>query len=306
MNPSIGEYVPKNYVRLGLYRSFWFYGFTQMISGSCRVDVRNRYVTRPSVYQKCYTVVTAIITGIIYTNTISRYIIKFKVNHNLYLLSKLMILTHFSVFVIHLFHVRFLNNDNNVNFVIKLQKIDLRMKIDQINRFTTIIRKLTNLSIMMALAGLSFLFACSLYDGTIVVITSIATGTVCESILIIDLALCCTLMAYFIIRIRFVNSIIANHLKQHDDFVLYGQFFNANSFYRKLAAKSHDFKSCDTDVYLKEIMEGFYEFQSIFRFQVNVFVLLAFGTEFIRHTSITKRHNCASISHFFCRATKCY
>lgn len=268
MNQRIREYAPKNYLNSSLYQSFSLLGLLQVMLGWCRVDTRNRYVTRPSVYQKAYSVLLAAIIGIMYASIHIDYMDEYKANRNIYRLGTGFIVSHFLVFSINLFHIRFCNNDRNINFVMSMQQIDRCMKINRDKRFSAILRKINNISALLMIGAFFVLVMCSLYEATIRGVVATVTGALGEGILISDLTLCSNLMVFFTMRIRFVNAIIANHLKQHDAFELHEQFFNKNSFINKWAEKSHDFTSCDTYKYLKEIMEGFYDLQNIFQLQV--------------------------------------
>ncbi|XP_028168451.1 uncharacterized protein LOC114358634 [Ostrinia furnacalis] len=270
MNTRVREYVPKNYISSGLYKSFASFCFLQMIMGSCRVDTRNRYVTHPSSYQKAFSILIIISTGCMYAIGQVNYITRYRDEYTLYLLGSTLLISHYTCYVINILQLRFFNNDTNVKFVIKMQEIDRLMKIDRNKRFNDILRKLNNAAILFLLFAFSLYVGSAAYgasSGTAVVLT--AASGIGESIMLADLVLCSNIIQYFIMRIRFVNSIIANHLKEHCALeTQFGNCFKSNSFMRKLAAKTHEFRSCNTDVYIKEIMKGFYQFNNLYQSQV--------------------------------------
>ncbi|XP_026326826.1 uncharacterized protein LOC113235361 [Hyposmocoma kahamanoa] len=80
----------------------------------------------------------------------------------------------------------------------------------------------------------------------------------------LEIAYGSNLIVYFYLRVRFINASIDNHIQAQPINV----YTTPNSDLKFLASQSCNFKTSDTDVYLKRIFECFLKYQDLYRFQV--------------------------------------
>ncbi|XP_060800805.1 uncharacterized protein LOC106131085 isoform X2 [Amyelois transitella] len=165
-------------------------------------------------------------------------------------------------------NIRFINNEENVNFFLKMHQIDRLMKIDT-NKFimSTVYKRNRNTVLILLIA---YLVLCTMIilDDVLFFMTSFGIMYVQMTHMIEVLNFSC-LMYYFTLRLKFVNSIILNHIKPEFVAERFPSSLNMQHMMvlRKLAADTHDFAYCDLDVYLREFLYGFYKFQELYQFQ---------------------------------------
>ncbi|XP_053600533.1 uncharacterized protein LOC128669627 isoform X2 [Plodia interpunctella] len=82
------------------------------------------------------------------------------------------------------------------------------------------------------------------------------------------------IMHYFSLRMRFLNAIILNHIK--DEFTLISFTLTNEMMIKQSAAEAHDFKYCNIDIYLKELIHCFYKFQNLYQYQILIFFMRLF------------------------------
>ncbi|XP_013185528.2 uncharacterized protein LOC106131085 isoform X1 [Amyelois transitella] len=174
-------------------------------------------------------------------------------------------------------NIRFINNEENVNFFLKMHQIDRLMKIDT-NKFimSTVYKRNRNTVLILLIA---YLVLCTMIilDDVLFFMTSFGIMYVQMTHMIEVLNFSC-LMYYFTLRLKFVNSIILNHIKPEFVAERFPSSLNMQHMMvlRKLAADTHDFAYCDLDVYLREFLYGFYKFQELYQFQVLIAFLKMF------------------------------
>lgn len=237
----------------------------QILLGSCRVHVHNRFVTAPTILQKCYTIfcVAGTITSIIQLlqNYYQRFSATDKKIAELYLIVMSGIILVFSMNIIN---ARFFNNEGNVMLINKMQEIDRLMKINKsksihlkhyrYNLFTS----LTLGTVFLTILVLS-LTTTGEFEFTEIIGLSWAIQT-----FITELCSCSSHLVFFTVRIRVINSIVTKYFEREnfDTKVLWKRCRSQN-------AEWENFASSDTDVYLKQIFNGFTIFKDQYKFLVN-------------------------------------
>ncbi|NP_001124346.1 gustatory receptor 45 [Bombyx mori] len=263
------EYLSKDILDEDFVRVFSFPFLVQMALGSCRVHLKARFITVPTLGQKLYTVMCIIICSLMYFNMTKLYLPLYY-EHSIvyYIFVTVTGLDQLSFFA-NLIHLRFLNGETNTAFYIMMQRIDRNMKIDHNNIFNktvTLANILTITLIILHYVGL-VISTIILKEYSLLSLFGLLYG---QLMLMVEMALCSNLIIFFFMRVRFVNAIIKNHVhpENQNQPPKLVRYFITNRITRYLAAQTHDFIVNDTDVYLKQIFEGFSMFIDIYRFQV--------------------------------------
>lgn len=268
--PDTAEYLSKDILEEDLLKTFAPFRIIEMFLGTCRVHGKHRFVTAPTTLQKTYTLLMlAIIYAGYYIFLIEIYGFK-DVNRKTYLLILLMIGAQLMFYTVTMIFVRFCHNEDNVKFYLKLQKIDRVMKIDSNKIINSVIFKINIISVSV----LAFIFFGLIgmvltilnVDGISVVIVIINQNTI-----ILEITHCSNLMIYFALRIRIITCVISNHLRAEGETieVKQEQTFVERNFSKILETKHYDFRKCEIDVYLKEILRGYSIYRDLYKFQVS-------------------------------------
>lgn len=267
MNSS--EYLSKDIFEDNFLKVFSTLFRIQWLLGACRVDARDRFVTAPTLYQKLYTIVLTMFSVLLTTAAVNNLVDNTNGNDNIYYLCLASMFIVESVFLCNIIHVRFFNNDANVKMYMKMQEFDKFMKIEnnvsfnglfgRINTYTAAVILFMN-TIIIVIACYAKLF---LYFGAFAIIMIVFT---------FEISFCGNLFIYFFIRIRFINAIITNHInKGFHGVKTKGKIrLPTVNFMEQLADQTHDFETCDTDIYLKRLFNCFQDFQEIYNFQVGM------------------------------------
>lgn len=264
------------------YDTFWILYKLQKFYGCCRINVKNKCVSPLTIYQKLYTMLIALITLTLYFASDSsidegEY---YKRYPNMQTLIICIMFIHAFSYLAHLIHVRFSGNEDNVDFVLSINELDRRMNIDKNKSINKTIRRHNNvLTLSLVMTTISY-SAFSFRESASVIIFLLSTLSL-EGPLLIDTGVCSSLMLYFTVRLRVVNAIISNHLnKATADSLkahsrpgdLLDNVISLNIEKKKQAPETQDFESSDTDVFFRKIVEVFFKFQRLYRFQVSVFM----------------------------------
>ncbi|XP_004927812.3 uncharacterized protein LOC100174820 [Bombyx mori] len=268
------EYLSKDILDEDFVRVFRFPFLVQMALGSCRVHLKARFITIPTLGQKLYTVMSIIICSLLYFN-ITKLYLPLYYQHSIvyYLFLAVTGLDQLSFFA-NLIHVRFLNGETNTAFCIMMQRIDRNMKIDHNNILNkTVIRaNIFTITFIILIYVVLVISTIMLNEYSLVTLFGLLYG---QLIFMVEMAHCSNLILFFFTRVRFVNAIIKNHVhpENQNQPPKLVRYFVTNRITRYLAAQTHDFIVNDTDVYLKQIFEGFSMFTDIYRFQVCLFCI---------------------------------
>lgn len=257
----------ENFIRIfnPLFRFQW-------LLGSCRVDARDRFVTPPTIYQKMYTILIiafTIVLVILALKTTREYDDKHMV---LYYLSLLTIIINEAFYILNVIHIRFFNNDSNRRLYIKMQELDRVMNIENNKVLNAMLHSAHWVTITILFVIFSIIFTFVQYLGPFLFM---GAGVVVHILtLALEISFCSNIILYFLIRIRFINSIIANHIKNGylKRNMKNRMKFLTKAFMRQLAAQSHDFITSDTDIYLKKLFACFNYFQDLFKLQVSAII----------------------------------
>nr|XP_049696938.1 uncharacterized protein LOC110371773 isoform X1 [Helicoverpa armigera] len=271
------EYLSKDILDEEFMKSFSLLYYTQRLIGSTRVQIKHRFVTTPSFLQKCHTLISVILLlGLDYL-VIQKYDKILFDRETIYYLSICVTGLQTITFLCNIINVRFMNGDANVELFVNLQQIDRRMNINRNKSITTLLVKTNVISLVVVLIMFITLLGVASAKGTAAFWPYIGIAY-SQFSFVIELISCSNMFMYFYIRARFINSIIKNYIDQKEtQEILYSKerflssFFTSKVFMRRLAAGSHNFVSSDTDIYLKQLLEGFFKFQDIYKFQVFMF-----------------------------------
>ncbi|XP_075972492.1 uncharacterized protein LOC142974211 [Anticarsia gemmatalis] len=271
------EYLSKDILDEEFIKSFRpMYRF-QLLIASCRVNVKHWFVTSPSFFQRCHTILSIIgILGLDYL-TIMKYSLIMLDNSTIYNLSTCVTALQTLTFFCNVIHVRFVNGDENAEFFVKLQQIDRCMKLDRNKALAAMTYRGNVFSITWVMAIFSCLLAASSIKHNISFLALL--GIVYTQVnFVIEIVSCSNIFTHFYIRTRFINSILFNYINNTKvDYIstskrnAFASIFPTKKVLRQLAAESHSFTSSETDVYMKEILDGFSKFQAIYKFQIFVF-----------------------------------
>lgn len=267
---SSTEYLSKDILEEGFLKTFTPYHSIQKVLGSCRVDARNRFVTAPTTGQRVYTTVCVTILIMFYFRVlVHMYGSYYKEYSNIFYLLAATLTIQLSIFVINLIHVRFLNSNSNVELIVKMQEIERLMQIDKDKTLNSLQFKVHLITVtFLILIALGLFIMC--FTSGISTAILICPFVYCESPFTLEISFCSNIILYFALRVRFVNAIITNHLFGEDN----GNFITfltipSKNYLKHVAAKIHDFKTSDTDVYIREIIRGFNAYKDLYRFQVS-------------------------------------
>lgn len=260
------EYLSNDIFDEDFLQTFFILYRLQYVMGSCRLDARNRFATPPTTAQKCYTILCVLITGAAnyalghyYTNVVKNPIIRY--------LGISSLIIQYTSFVLNILHARFMNSDKNVQFYVKMQKIDRLLKIDRWTVFNEWVRKFTNIPV-----------ACMLIIFVVfMIIGCVEQGLMCVyffgpaySILVVvfELVACSSIISSFVYRIRFVNILMENHLAQEQQ-PKTDKCFISRKYIMYYAQKTNNYyETSETSIYLQELIKCFTMYQDLYRFQV--------------------------------------
>ncbi|XP_072941889.1 uncharacterized protein [Epargyreus clarus] len=206
------EYLSKDILEEESIKSFAPIRILQIVFGTCRVDVRHRFVTAPTFWQKCYSIFCIISVIVSCMHVIYVHLYGYYRYQNIRTSATIWLCIFILSNICNLIHSRFLNGEANAKFYVKLQKIDRIMNIDKnevIQNFTYTISVIISLiivvflimSVCLALAPLS-------YD----LVGSVSVIYIDYSFLT-ELMHCSQNIYLFSVRLRFINCIIVNYLE---------------------------------------------------------------------------------------------
>ncbi|XP_063380285.1 uncharacterized protein LOC134666910 [Cydia fagiglandana] len=137
---QLSEYLSYDILDEKLIRLFQPYRDVQKILGSCRMDIKDRFVTPPTLLQKFYTIICMTMTIIIFTNYfLQTYSTIFYSEHEMASLRTSGICGILGVFSLSILHARFFNNESNVQLYVKMQEIDRIMNIHPLVKTTVLV-----------------------------------------------------------------------------------------------------------------------------------------------------------------------
>ncbi|KAJ0179445.1 hypothetical protein K1T71_005157 [Dendrolimus kikuchii] len=263
------EYVSEDILDEDFITTFKHIHCMQVLLGSCRVNVKNRFVTTPSLFQKFYTLILMICAFGLNYIAVQVHFDKFKDYKSIYYLRLASVFVEIIKYICIIIHVRFLNGDANAEFFIKLQKTDRLMKIDRNPAINNILYRINVATVVFLTIYFLTLGIISIGSRMFIFLTLIGLAY-SQHVFLLEMMLCTNILMYFFLRIRFVNSILKNYLYPPEE-KLTKSFLITKNAIRYLAAETHDFASSDTDLYLKELFDSFFQFQTLYRFQILVF-----------------------------------
>nr|XP_032512119.1 uncharacterized protein LOC116766386 [Danaus plexippus plexippus] len=263
------EYLSDDLFDEGHLKLFAPFRFCQLIFGSCRIDARDRFVTAPTWGQKAYTVIILILVAALQLYIICHYVSQLYEYPIVYHINVLFTALNSILYALNIIHLRFTNNERNVKFYIKTQKIDRKLKISDNNPCIIFLYNVNLCSVVFVIVmSLIVFFVVYIYNTELFV--SFSGLFFCQLTSLIELMFCSNIIIYFYMRFRFINAIIRNHLKglpykkgRNTKF-----FIPTRSNMRYLVASLHDFSTSQIDDYLKDIFDAHLQFQELYRWQI--------------------------------------
>ncbi|KOB67830.1 Gustatory receptor 45 [Operophtera brumata] len=149
-----------------------------------------------------------------------------------------------------------------------MQKLDRLMRIDKCKAINSSLKRINDISVcLIVVVFLSLIgMACTSEDFKELCFLGVALGVMAFTL---ELIACSSIVVYFCIRVRFVNSLIESYLKQ-DENVRKPMILDSApiKYIRFLADTDNDFTTSQAHNYLKEIFSCFTMFQGLYRFQI--------------------------------------
>lgn len=242
----------------------------QMMLGSCRINVRDNFITGPTILQKIYSSVYITVTMF---SSVSISQIYFADNSITDTTIKTLFLSGLVgtclMNLLNVVHTRFLNNKENAKLLVQMQIIDRVMKINSFNIIYNSQYKVNLKATLILITGYISLCLITLgltWDHLNIMhlfgpMSSALTFT-------IEAACCCSHVAFFTNRIRLINFVIMNHLQKKIRTLSFSIESNMIESLKKIANEWQDFEASDMDDYIEHIFSGFSYFQELYKFQV--------------------------------------
>ncbi|KAJ0179456.1 hypothetical protein K1T71_005168 [Dendrolimus kikuchii] len=266
----IQEYLSEDIIDPTFITSFSYLLRVQMVLGSCRVHVKDRFVTPPTKWQKLYTILLILITILLDYTTISCYFSQYFFHSHLYFMGLLSMGLDFAFSVTSTIHIRFLNGEANVKLYIRLQHTDRLMKLEKCSLLNQMLFGLNVLSGVVLKIVYALLTGLILVKFDILSQFSFLGMTYVNILLLLEIVYCSNIAMYFVIRLKLINAILKNHVYPESAIVYPIKYtFLTEKVYRCYAAQYHDYNSSDVYIYLKELFDIFFMFQELYKFQVN-------------------------------------
>lgn len=206
------EYLSKDILEEAFLKIFMPFFRLQYVVGSTRVDARDRFVTAPTKYQKCFTIFMSFVSlAIIIATVFTNQIIDIKLDTNMYFLNIYHQCVNGIVFFCNIIHTRFLNNDANVKLIIKMQKIERVMGIEHKKSLNDLLYWNNFFSILFLIITFFVLLGFALTGGLFITLEFMGLAWFYVA-LIVEIYYGANLLVYYFTRLRFTNSIISNHI----------------------------------------------------------------------------------------------
>lgn len=263
---KVPEYLSPDILEEEYVKIFAPYRILQGIMGSCRVDVRNRFVTAPSFTQKCYTIVCFVYIIFATVKVLRNFENRSFTDHQMifFWIGGLSVLI--LVFIINMAHTRFVSNDSNVKLIITIQEIDRVMKLSHSSINTVHFKRNMRATVALGVAVLTLTLGSILFTRDSYEFYELIGPAWALSTFVFELSCCSSYIALFDIRVRLINTVIINHFKLTVDHL--SKQFKSCSKFEDTASKWSDFESSDIDVYMKHILDAYLIFQQQYRLQV--------------------------------------
>ncbi|XP_061706735.1 uncharacterized protein LOC133517435 [Cydia pomonella] len=259
---QLSEYLSYDILDEKFIRLFQPYRVVQKILGSCRVDIKYRFVTPPTLLQKLYTI-TCITMTIISTNNVQQiYSTIFYSEHEMTSLWTSGICGLLGVFSLSILHARFFNNERNVQLYIKMQEIDRIMKLGKNEQIYHQHYKYNRAVVFaqVAVTFVSVVLGAFLVKDKFGIMELIATFWAMET-LIFEISCCASYMIYFTTRLQLINYTITVHFKYIN--------YTTQVFCEK-------YESNMVDRCLDELFDGIHAFKNQYQFQVSSTTIIHF------------------------------
>ncbi|KOB68685.1 Gustatory receptor 45 [Operophtera brumata] len=147
-----------------------------------------------------------------------------------------------------------------------MQKIDRLLKIDRWEVLNEWVRQFTNVPVALILIVFAVLMALACGQQGLICISFLGPAYSTLT-LIFELTACSSIIAYFVFRIRFINSLMENHLAPVKSPKPRKSFLTI-AYTRYYAQETQNYyEASDTNIYLRELFKCFTMYQDLYRFQ---------------------------------------
>lgn len=266
----MNESITNNILEDVFVKTFSPFHKLQFIIGSNRVNIKSRLVLTPTILQKLYTIIFITVTTTLYINMLSIYQMRFKNNYSVYLVCLCYFFIYYMTYLFTIIHARFVYNENNHKFILRMQALDRMMTI---HKNLDLYKPLYNSNLKSVL----FYLIISTVTYTLTLYRNIFEGLIFFGIFYSSI--CCGLewlhisniVMYLYTRLQFTNAIMINHLESELNTISQTNLHmnvTSKKYMRFYASKTRDFKIDCTDKYLKDLLHIFNNFQDLYRFEV--------------------------------------
>ncbi|VVD02578.1 unnamed protein product [Leptidea sinapis] len=253
------EYLSEDILEEIYIKTFAPFHYVQFIFGTSRVDIRHNFATVPSVLQRISSIVWAIVVFVLLQFFRIHHLAIFNEFYGIYVLYTVTVTFYYILFIINLIHVRFINSKASQIFFVRLQKLDRFMNIHKNKKINRFLYESNVLTVMFT----CIVFIAMLCSSTYYKKDSFEYGhlglTYMTSIFLLEWLYCANILIYFFLRVRFINSIMANYLKLNENTkttMLKAIHFPTKDLMAHLASLTHEFEADTVDVYYNVLFAG--------------------------------------------------
>lgn len=272
------ENLTQDILEENLVKCFSPFHVAQIIFGTNRIVIKDRFITNTSAWQRLYTMLCLIMIGISASYFIAFYKHFFSDNFVLCFIFTRVIDLQYLIYFGNLVQVKFFRPKDNIKIYLLLQKIDRILHLDGydfLNKRHFILNLIVTVSIIVCNSICFWLYNFSLVDEPIH--TTILFSFAIVAVYIEILAML-SLIYYLAIRLHFLNHIINTHLNNSKNLIstknnIWNLLFPFTERFEELA--SSKYFSCKTSTFkiirssFKYILEAFRVISNIYSFQVS-------------------------------------
>ncbi|XP_052758281.1 uncharacterized protein LOC128202339 [Galleria mellonella] len=212
-NTCSAEYLSNDILDEDFLSSFAPIRCVQLILGTCRVDGRDRFVTPPTLYQRLYSMILIILICSVQFRIIYIYNQKYNDYRYVFPIAFTLSFCMISMYLANMIHVRFYGYKDNVKFYVIMQELDHLLKMNQKNIINQNMYKLNVFTIIFILSIYMIALVIASTQGLSALMTLGITLYI-DASFVFETNHCSNIMAYFALRVCFVNCIITKYLRE--------------------------------------------------------------------------------------------
>lgn len=279
------EYVSQDILEENFVRCFSVFHIIQELLGTCRVRIRHRFVSEPTVYQKFYTCICTLITA--FSNVVfikSLFMDSFSPTSLVYKVGVIGMIVQFSQYFINTIHIRFFNTEANIQFYLKLQELDKKLKISDNNLLYDVSYNRHFVQVIFNTSGL--IMALIKYDNK----WSLNDLPRCLSIIASmsfywEIMFFYNIVSFIKVRLRYINELLKIQFELHTNSkaeVVEAGILERNFQLNSIRLKDfiikkiplEEISSIDTVQCVESVLDMYQFVQQLYRMQVNQLILM--------------------------------